>query len=225
VRMTIFSWLGRELVALSGEGQPGLTAYEATLRLFEKAQEQLQRQGLSLDDTVRTRLFGQDRASRDSGGEARTEVLAGLARSASSSYIDPRRFETDALVAIDLLALGSSQGGADKYVCEYEPIRIPVRYVTRGGFVFLSGVTTTVGELSVQVPKILSDIEATLTLAGTDWTRAVRMSCYLQRSQTVSALKELLAGLATTIPSLEVELVDGYSSPGKLVEIEVTALE
>jgi hypothetical protein len=50
------------------------------------------------------------------------------------------------------------------------------------------------------------------------------VSFYLHRSQTLENLKALFAGNVTAkIPQLEYVFVDGYSSPGKFCEIEVTA--
>jgi hypothetical protein len=50
------------------------------------------------------------------------------------------------------------------------------------------------------------------------------VSFYLHRSQTIENLKALFAGHVTAkIPQMEYVFVDGYSSPGKFCEVEVTA--
>jgi len=60
--------------------------------------------------------------------------------------------------------------------------------------------------------------------ADCDWGHVVRVSCFLHRAQEPAAL---LSAIATAAPipldNLEIEFVDGYSRPGKLVEIEITA--
>ena len=68
MRLTIFSWLEREFIGLSGEGNPGVGAAEATRDLLGRFDAQLKTQGLSLDHTMRTRLFAKDRLSRDQDG-------------------------------------------------------------------------------------------------------------------------------------------------------------
>ena len=60
----IFSWLGREFVELSSEAGSGATATEEAREIFRRFDEELRAIGLSLDHTVRTRLWGRDRGSR-----------------------------------------------------------------------------------------------------------------------------------------------------------------
>jgi hypothetical protein len=63
-------------------------------------------------------------------------------------------------------------------------------------------------------------------MAGTTWERTVLVSCFLQHGQTVEALRAALAQAAplANVP-LECELVEGFAGEGRLVEIEVTALQ
>src|SRR4029450_14126615 len=114
----IFSWLGKEFVELSGEARPAVTAAAEAQELFHRFDQELRVHELSLANTVRSRLWGRDRESRDQGSNERVKVLSSKARSASSSYIAPGRFDSNAKVAIDLLAMRPSRPGAYKVVTE-----------------------------------------------------------------------------------------------------------
>ena len=182
--------------------------------------------GLSLENTVRTRLWGRDRESRDLGSGQRVKIRSGIARSASSSYIAPGYFDSDARVSLDLIAMRPSGAQADKVVKEYEPPIVPLRYLVYDSIVILSGVTSELPVLGDQMANILPRIEGSLADAGTSWDHAVRVSFYLHRSQKLEALKELFeATVKAEIPQMEYAFVDGYSSPGKLIEVEVTAVK
>jgi hypothetical protein len=77
VRLTSFSWLGREFVALQGEGKPALAPAEATHELLDRMGNALALRGLSLDNVVRNRFFGRDEQSRAEGsaGWDKTELV------------------------------------------------------------------------------------------------------------------------------------------------------
>jgi enamine deaminase RidA (YjgF/YER057c/UK114 family) len=231
MRTTLYPAFNHEFITVSGESRPGLPPDEAARDLFARVTDELHAQGLFLDDTVRTRLWGRDRAARDGGSGARLHILAGKARSASSSYISPHHFDSAGAVAVDLWAM---RGGAQKTVKEYDPPIVPPRYIATGGLVFLSGVTWDTGTLDEQLDVVLPRIGASLQDAGAAWAHVVKLSCFLHRSQTVQALRmglqrilgaecgTLLGGVAPT--ATEYSFVDGYSTPGKLIEIETTAV-
>src|SRR5438552_1084557 len=141
MRKEVLAWLGKELLYLSAEAKPEGTAAEQTAQIFERFQNELQQQGLSLDNTVRTRLWGKDRESRDDANTVRFSTLTGNARSVSSSYYSPSHFDSDARVAMDLWALRPSRPGLEKTLKEYDPPLIPLRYLIYDSVVFLSGVT------------------------------------------------------------------------------------
>ena len=220
----IFSWLGKEFVELAGEARPAATATEEAQELFQRFDQELRRHELSLANTVRSRLWGRDRESRDQGSNQRVKVLSGKARSASSSYIAPIRFDSNAKVAIDLLAMRPSRSDAEKVLKEYDPPIVPLRYLTYDSVVVLSGVTTVLATLDEQLDNILPRIEDSLRNAGSSWDRVVKISFFLHTSQKLETLKELFsARVAAKIPAMEYSFVDGYSSAGKLCEVEVTA--
>ena len=219
----IFSWLEKEFVELSGEARPASTATEEAQELFQRFDQELRVHELSLANTVRSRLWGRDRESRDQGSNERGKILSGKARSASSSYIAPSRFDANAKVAIDLLAMRHSGPGAEKFLKEYDPPIVPLRYLTYDSVVVLSGVTAVLASLDEQLDNILPRIEDSLKNAGSSWDRVAKVSFFLHRSQRLETLKELFSRVTAKIPVMEYSFVDGYSSEGKLCEVEVTA--
>jgi enamine deaminase RidA (YjgF/YER057c/UK114 family) len=224
MRKRIFSWLGKEFVELSGEAKPAATASEEARELFGRFDQALRQTGLSLDNTVRSRLWGRDRQSRDQGSDERVRILSGKARSASSSYIAPVHFDSNAKVAVDLMAMRPARNDAQKRLVEYDPPIVPLRYLVYDSILILSGVTTVLPTLGEQLNNILPRIEGSLRDAGSSWARVAKVSFYLHRSQTIENLMQLFRGhVSSDIPQLEYEFVDGYSAEGKLCEVEVTA--
>ena len=224
MRVKILPWLEREFIEISCEGNAEGTATEETQEIFRRFDVELKGLGLSLENTVRTRLWGRDRESRDLGSRQRVEVLSGNARSASSSYIAPDHFESDAKVSLDLVAMRPELPQADKILKEYEPPTVPLRYLVYDSIAFLSGVTAVLPNLEDQMADILPRIQGSLIDAGTSWDKAVKVSFYLHRSQNLETLKKLFeAAVTVKMPQVEYLFVDGYSSEGKLIEVEVTA--
>jgi len=220
----IFSWLGKEFVELSGEARPAATATQEAEEIFQRFDQELRVHGLSLANTVRSRLWGRDRQSRDQGSNERVKALSGKARSASSSYIAPIHFDSDAKVAVDLLAMRPSRADTEKFLKEYNPPIVPLRYLTYDSVVVLSGVTAVLASLDEQLDNILPRIEDSLKNAGSSWDRVAKVSFFLHRGQRLENLKELFSKRVTAkIPAMEYSFVDGYSSEGKLCEVEVTA--
>jgi len=224
MRKKIFSWLGREFIEINGEAKPAANARIEAQELFNRINEELKLHSLSLDYTVRSRLWGRDRESRDLGSTERVRILSGKARSASSSYIAPGHFDSAAKVAVDLLALRPTEPSMTKRVVEYDPPIVPIRFLVYDSIVVLSGVTTVLPTLEEQLNNIIPRIAGSLADGGSSWNKVARVSFYLHRSQTVENLKALFARHVTAkIAQMEYCLVDGYSSEGKFCEVEVTA--
>jgi enamine deaminase RidA (YjgF/YER057c/UK114 family) len=224
MRKKIFSWLGREFIELCGEAKPAATATVEGQELFNRFNEELKFHGLSLAHTVRSRLWGRDRESRDLGSTERVKTLSGQSRSASSSYIAPGHFDSAAKVAVDLLAMRPTDPNGSKRIVEYDPPIVPIRFLVYDSIVVLSGVTTVLPTLEEQLNNIIPRITDSLADAGSSWDKVGRVSFYLHRSQTVDNLKALFARHVTAkMPQMEYCFVDGYSSPGKFCEVEVTA--
>lgn len=209
---------------LYSEGVGGSDATEATRRILTTFSTGLAPFGLTLDDAVRTRLWARDRESRDLGSAERRRILSGQARAASSSYIAPDHFASGGPVALELLALKPPP--ASPKVCrEFEPPRVPVRYVIYGAVVFLSGVTAVLPTLTEQVEAIVRSITDSLREAGSAWNKVAEAGFYLRRRESVERLRACFGDLVQAdIPLREYVTVDGYSTEGKLIEIEVTAL-
>ena len=224
MRKKIFTWLGREFIELAGEAKPAANATVEAQELFGRFDRELRSHGLSLDHTVRSRLWGRDRASRDLGSTERVKILSSKARSASSSYIAPGHFDSAANVAVDLLALRPSTTSAQKHIVEYDPPIVPIRFLVYDSVVVLSGVTTVLPTLAEQFDNIFPRIAASLADAASSWDKVARVSFYMHRSQTLENLKTLFRRHVTAkIPQMEYCFVDGYSSEGKFCEVEVTA--
>ena len=224
MRARVFTWLGKEFVELSGEAEPALSATIEARQLFERFDRELESHSLSLSNTVRSRLWGRDRASRDLGSVERVKILSGRSRSASSSYIAPGHFDSPAKVGLDLLAMRPSAPSAEKWVVEYIPPIAPIRFLVYDSVVVLSGVTTVLPTLAEQFDNIFPRITGSLADAGSNWDKVVQVSFYLHRSQSLDHLKAIFSRhVSAKIPHLEYCFVDGYSSEGKFCEVEVTA--
>lgn len=224
MRKQIISWLGHEFIELCAEAVPAANAALEAQNIFQRFDEELRAHGLTLDHTVRSRLWGRDRASRDLGSTERVKALSGKARSASSSYISPSHFDSAVKVAIDLIAMRPTHSNAAKRIVEYEPAIVPIRFLVLDNVVVLSGVTTVLPTLAEQFDNIFPRITGSLRDAGSSWDQVARVSFYLHRSQTIDHVKELFARhVSAKVPQLEYCFVDGYSSEGKFCEVEVTA--
>jgi enamine deaminase RidA (YjgF/YER057c/UK114 family) len=225
MRLMVYPWLGREWVRVWGEGPPGQGVAEAVPALLRQYGAALARHGLSLNDTVRTRLFARDKAGRDGGSAARREVMSGGARSVSSGLIAPAVLGPDAAVAVEVIALRPRQPGVGKRLQEYEPPRTPLRYLVQDGVLLTSGETKPGATLAEQVAGVLAEHGASLAMEGLSWDQAALISCFLHHSQDVAALRDALrqAAPVANVP-LEYELVEGFAGEGRLVEIEVAAL-
>jgi hypothetical protein len=218
-----FKWLDRDFVALSCEASSQMHVTAAMDELVDRMDQQLRKLDLSLGDTVRTRMLASDAATWDAANGARFRLLAGSARSASASYFSPSYFECESRAAMELLAMRSATA-PEKIVREYEPARVPVRYVIRDSVVFLSGVTGDASKPLVgQVDDILGSVTASLADAHTSWANTRSITCFLHPDESRRTLGGLLSGL---VPEtlVEVQFAEGFAAPGKLIEIEVTAI-
>lgn len=140
-----------ELVELSGKAKPAASATEEAKRLFELYEQELRGHESTLDNTVRTRLWGKDRESRNLGSTERVKILFGKARSASSSLISRTHLDSDGRWAIDLLAMRPSRPDLQKKLNEYEPPIALLRYLIYYSIVVLSGVIAVFPTLEEQI--------------------------------------------------------------------------
>ena len=226
MRKRVFNWQGQRFVYLGLEGKVGEPLDQQSQALFARAGHELRSFGLSLDKhVVRTRVFGRTREARNAVSETRAKTFSGISRAATSSFIAPPHFSSDADVALDLYAMSPPDEGAARKVVEHTPPQTFIRYLTWGPIVFLAGMTCEEHPtLKQQYEDILPRAGRLLQEAGCDWRNVVGISFFLHKDHDPGAL---LTGVAKTVPvaldNAEVELVEGFSRPGKLVEIEITA--
>ena len=222
----IFSWLGREFIDLSGSARPAASVEQEISSLFRSFEQELKTHGLSLENTVRTRLWGRDRKARNLGTAARSKILTGSAKAASSSYVSTSRFDSDARIALNLLATRPLRADAERRPVEFQPPRNYLCYLRHDSFVFLSGYTSAAETLQDQVSEIIKAVAGGLMVAGSMWDELVKVSLFLHRSQKLETLKELLARGPALPANCQIEFgfVDGYAGDKSLLEVEASAL-
>jgi enamine deaminase RidA (YjgF/YER057c/UK114 family) len=226
MRRRLFHWQGERFLDLGLEGHPGLAVSEQAAELFTTAGQELAIHDLSLvRNVVRTRIFGRTAAARAAGSQARLAALLGRSRAAGSSYISPEHFASTAEVGLELLAMVGPHDHPVRHVTEHEPQQSFIRHLAWGHMVFLAGMTCeTRPDLAGQCADILPRAAALLAETGCAFENVVRVSFFLQRDEAPLALLRIVAELAPLpLDNAEVELVEGFSRPGKLVEIEITA--
>jgi enamine deaminase RidA (YjgF/YER057c/UK114 family) len=226
VQKRIFSWQGREFIDLSGEARPATSVEEATISLFRSFEQELKTHGLSLENTVRTRLWGRDRQARNLGTASRSKILTGSAKAASSSYVSTQRFDSDGKIALDLFATRPSRADAGRRPVEFQPPRNYLCYLCYDSLVFLSGSTSAAETLETQVSEIIKAVAGGLMVAGSMWNQLLKVSLFLHRSQKLETLKELLERGPALPATCQVEFgfVEGYAGEKSLLEVEATAL-
>jgi enamine deaminase RidA (YjgF/YER057c/UK114 family) len=226
MRKRIFNWQGQGFVHLTLEGQAGEPLEQQSKGLFRRAEAELKALGLSLgQNVVRTRVFGRTREARDAVSGVRGKTFEGSARAASSSFISAAHFHSGADVALDLLAMSPPEKRGKRKVTEHKPPQPFIRHLAWGPMVFLAGMTCeTRPTLQEQYEDILPRAGALLKETGCDWPNVVKVSFFLHKDHDPDAL---LTGVGKVVPipldHAEIELVEGYSRPGKLLEIEITA--
>jgi enamine deaminase RidA (YjgF/YER057c/UK114 family) len=226
MRRRLFNWQGQRFVYLGIEGEPGKPLAQQAADLFAHAGAELAIFGLSLlRNTVRTRVFGRTREARNVASEARSHALVGRSRASGSSYISVPYFSSAADVGLDLFAMAAPAGNPARHVTEHVPEQSFIRHLTWGPMVFLAGMTCeTQPDLQRQCADILPRAETLLAETGCDWANVVRVSFFLDSDHEPEDLLGIVAKLAPLpLGHAEVERVEGFSRPGKLVEIEITA--
>jgi enamine deaminase RidA (YjgF/YER057c/UK114 family) len=226
MRKRLFVWERERFVYLGLEGQPGVPLARQASELFARAGRELATLDLSLlRNTVRTRIFGRTAEARTAGSAARAQALIGRSRAAGSSYVSVPHFFTAADVGLDLIAMAAPEGNPSRHVTEHQPPQSFIRHLVWGPMVFLAGMTCDKRpDLPAQCADILPRAEALLKETGCDWQCVVQVSFFLDHNQEPDDLLDTVAALAP-VPqeNAEIELVEGFSRPGKLVEIEITA--
>jgi enamine deaminase RidA (YjgF/YER057c/UK114 family) len=224
LRLKIFPWLGDDFVSLSTEGSGEGTVEEEVRQVFERFEQRLDGLGLGLHDVVRTRMFTRDMDTWLRANQERRRILDGASRSVSSSHICTERLGERARVTLDLLALFPRTGRRPLRVRrEYDPPQFPLRSMTVGAWVFLSGVTDmTHVTLEEQLVTIMERIHATLRGADVDWKDVVKVSFLLHEDENLDAVRAWFRQAAPDVAA-EVSWTFVGSRQGKRIEVEVTA--
>lgn len=223
MRLKIFPWLGQEFMSLSWEGGGDGTVAEEVRQIFALFSEQLKQFGLTLDHTVRTRMFTRDMDTWIAANQERARILSGKARSVSSSHIWPDRLGPKARVTIDLMAMFPPASRDVKVLKEYDPQTVVLRRMNWGGLLFLSGVTDmTHATFDEQFPVIIKRLTDTLSDGGGSWDKVMRASFFLHHEEKLEYLRDCFSkAVSAKIPSLDYTFVG--SRQGKRLEIELTA--
>ena len=227
MRQKTFNFAGQRFASLAIEAEGGGSLERQSQALFEQASaERVAAQGLALDqNVVRSRVFGRGREARDVVSGVRGRRFEGTGRAATSSYISPGYFSSAADVGIDLFAMAAPPIGTRK-VSEHTPVQPFIRHLTWG---------------PMGVPR-RHDLRDAADAARAIYRRARggRRSCSPRPAATGTASCtspfpctgaktrrrcSMASPRLASVPldNCEVEQVDGYSRPGKLIEIEITA--
>jgi enamine deaminase RidA (YjgF/YER057c/UK114 family) len=223
MRLKIFPWLGQEFVHVSAEGNGEGSVEDETQEVFARFARKLAPLGLTLDHTVRSRMFVRDMDAWTAGVHERVRILKGLARSVSSSHVWPERLIGKARISVDMLAMFPPKNGSSKEFQEYEPSTIVLRRMNWGGLLFLSGVTdmthTTFDE---QFPVIIKRLTDTLANGRGAWEKVQHASFFLHHEEKLGHLKACFReAVPVRIPSTDYTFVG--TRQGKRLEVELTA--
>lgn len=223
----LFHWLGREFVEIRAEGRAGVAADTAIEELFRKFDDELRRSDLSLDNAVRVRVWGRDKNTRTLATAARSKILTGTRKVASSSFISPQWFDSDGAAGLELLVMKPLNSSVERRPAEFEPVRNYLCYLRYDSVVFYSGYTSDADTLKDQVTDVLKTITGARAISGgltQDFRKTGRLSVFLHRSQSLSTLKDFLVEQRVNLANVDYRLVDGFASDKCLLEIETTAL-
>jgi enamine deaminase RidA (YjgF/YER057c/UK114 family) len=221
----IFTWLGREFIEVSGEAKAGALGESATTELFERFNGALKSHGLSLDNTARIRVYGRDRQARTDATLARSKILSGQRRAASSSFISQEWFDSPGSGGLELLALRPVSEMAKRKPVDFEPARNYLCYLDYDGLLFFSGFTSEAATLAQQIQDVLGTLDNAFARAKTDWSKVKKLSLLLQRGSNVEDVRRVLAAAnRLRVPEIEFTFVDGFAGEKYLVEIEATAI-
>ena len=225
MKVKLFNWLAREFVEITGEGQSSLPADIATGQLFGKFEAELKSQGLSFEDVVRVRVWGRDRNARTLATAARSKILTGQRRAASSSFISESWFDGNGTAGLELLAMRPINPKSERRPLDFEPARNYLCYLRYDSVLFYSGFTSDAATLEEQVPDVLQTLASAFAVSGASWSKVVKLSILLDRTQKIEMLRDLLAKAPKhNVPEVEISFVDGFAGERYLIEIEATAL-
>ena len=228
MKSRLFTWLGRDFIEIIGEGKAGVPPDVATQDLFATCESELRSHGFSLENTARIRVWGRDKDARTLATVARSKILTGKGKAASSSFISQQWFDSDGNAGLELLAMKPIHSATERRPVDFEPARNYLCYLRYDSVVFYSGYTSTAETLEDQVSEVLKAITGARAISGAltqDFKKIGGLSVFLHRSQKLSVVKDLLAKVNwLDLANVEFRLVDGFAGDKYLLEIEATAL-
>src|SRR4030095_3052488 len=191
----------------------------------KNCEAELRSQGLSLEDVARVRVWGRDRHARTVATAARSKILTGQRRAASSSFISHGWFDGNGTAGLELLAMRPTNPKSERRPVDFEPARNYLCYLRYDSVLFYSGFTSDAATLEEQVPDVLRTLANAFAVSGASWSKVVKLSILLDRTQKIEMLRDLLAkGTQHNVPEVEISFVDGFAGEKYLLEIEATAL-
>ena len=209
-------------ISVAGEATGSVEA-ESEIALA-RAVSEVEHAGFAKSHVVRSRLFALDSGVRQKASDVRRASLVGALRGGSSSFIDKERLPKGSRVIMELTAVKPLSASGSKVVREYDPPIAPPMFVTLDGLVFLSGNTDESATFEAQLGVIRGKVDASLTAAGTDLSKAVVISAFLSKKVDVKTARAAIAArFSEASCAVALTTVEGYSAATKLIEIEVTA--
>ena len=226
MRVETIHWLDREFLSIAGEAMDlGNPEAEADA-LFSQFTQVLEGYGLSLENTIRSRIWAADAEARTACSAARSRTLTGSARAATSSYIAPSHLTKGSRVAMDLIALCLSGNNA-KVVMEEKPPQGVIKWLTVGELLVLPGMSCNDGgSFESQAENILGRITTCLAKASSRWSDVVEVTFVYQDGIQQRDIFSAFHKKTKEVPPRMVLLpAEGYSRPGKFLEIETMAMK
>lgn len=224
MRIKHFTWLGRRFIDLSAQGQPGVPVDATITEMFENFALELTSAGLSLDNTVRVRIWGRDQEARSLATVARSKILAGDRKAASSSFISQQWFDSKGTAGLELLALHPRNSAAVRSPVDFVPARNYLCFLEYDSLLFFSGFTSEALNMAQQTAETLATLESALSRAGAHWPDVRKVSLMLQRGVDAGPFKQVLERRGAVAAELELSFVDGFAGEKYLLEIEATAV-
>ena len=218
------TWAGHDLVSLYGEGLAGATPAEQLSDILATFDRQLNDIGLSLDNGVRHRLWTRTRAARDASNDIRARLIAGNRRCATSSFISRDIFSSGGDVAVEMIAQVPAATPVRRLV-DFSPPRRYARYLVQDGLMFVSGMAEEGDSLEAQFDRAMREVIVAMRLESVDWHDVFSAQLFLERGDVDPTwlLQRFRNAVGSDLPYLDCEEVDGLASPGKHLEIEITA--
>lgn len=222
--MKNMTWAGHDLVSLYGEGQAGRAPGQQLSDIFADFERELNGIGLSLENGVRHRLWTRTREAREASNDIRAQLIAGNRRCATSSFISRDVISSGGDVAVEMIAQVPAAAPLRRLV-DFSPPRRYARYLVQDGLMFVSGMAEEGDSLEAQFDHAMGEVLVAMRLESVTWNDVFSAQLFLERGDVDPTwlLQRFRNAVGADLPYLDCEEVDGLASPGKHLEIEITA--